>query len=649
MSRAIRLKLDPIPSPATTGDALLDGVRVTLADLGKGASKAKQNASTPAKITFRIALRETARGEGEPLREELGSLTGAIELRGAELTPAFVIAPDEAATALTLSFANAVDEPPLPPRQGVAPGSRAAAQRPKPRALPLDFDASSFEGTNDLPEARLLIPSALLDGFRFMELEAELEVGGATEAAFELNDVLDGRITAESPPPIPSFDLLLIDDVGQPIEGLALRIEQNGEDTVVTTDATGFARLIVAQPATASVLVDDLAALRARMKPLWDKADRGRAGTPSPVDDDTTVFAIRGDESPQAIMSTETPHIVRIQPYVFLARLKGLFFDLNKTFLLRTAIGGLKDVRSIYDANNPSKLLIVGHTDTSGDPSRNDPLSLERARSLAAFLSDDGPTWEKQFDPNIPEGRRWGRHEEEQMIEALPDFGTRLAGETHVAFFHRARSLPAAPALNKTERQQLIAEYMALDGADVKEQGFDIEIFNHGAGENFPLDLTGDELDSQPVDGQHEQLDRRVELYFFDRDLGVQPKVADGSNSKRKSLEYPEWRRRATELREISPEGTPRDRVISVVLLSNSGNLPLANRDVTLTVGGEPPFSGRTDANGVFERSSVPAGDHLLTIDGVASFVAATPASIVQRPHVVVGHVLLPDDAPSSS
>jgi len=643
MPRSLRLKLDPIPNLDPQGPREVEGVRLQFADLGRGSSLVSPARAADAKITFRVALRKMARETSEPERQELGSLTGQIELRGDDLSPVFVIAPEAAATALTLTFDDAAAQQAPPPAEGVDPGSSAAARRPKPRALTLELDSGSFDGTNELPESRLLIPSEALAGFHFLELEAELEIEGSPEGTFALNDVLDGRITPNSPPPLPTFDVLLVDDVAQPLDGVALRFEVNGKESVVTTDATGFARLVADEDGEGNVRIDDLSALRARMKPEWDKADRDKGHVIEPIDEHTTVFAIRGDESPRATLDTETPHVIRVQPYVFLARLKGMFFDTNKTFLLPSALRGLKDLRSIYDANSPGKLLVVGHTDTSGSAANNDTLALDRARSVAAFLADETPFWEQQYGSGTAEARRWGRHEDEQMIEALPDFqtGRQPPTEKALSFFQRTRGFPAAASLGQSERKQLITEYMALDGADVKDQALDIQTVSHGAGENFPLDATGEQLDAQPADEQHEQLDRRVELFFFDKDLGVQPVVADGSTSKPKSLQYPEWRRRAATLQELEPAGGARDRVISVVLLSNSGNVPLVNRTVTLNVTGDPPFSGSTDANGVFEKLGVPPGDHLLTVDGISCFVSATPASIVQRPHVIAGHVLI--------
>lgn len=644
MTRALRIKLDAIPAQEEGNAGLIEGVRVSLTSLGKGRSKSKFDEPVAATVTFRLALRRKARGSDEPERSVLGTLTGELLLRGDDATPLFTLsAPAE--KALTLSVpADALTE--IPPPIGESPSLASRARRPRPRVLPLSFDPLNFAGSDALKPSRLAIPVAMLEGFRFFELEASLEVDAATEGDFAVNDVLDGRITATSPPPLPAFDVLLIDDLGQALDGVALRVQRGDSEQVVTTDATGFVRLPADEPGEATVSVDDLAALKARLKPDWDKADRGKQSSPPALDDEAMAFALRGTESPQAIVDTATARIVQVRPHVLLARLTGMFFDLNKTFLLPTAMGGLKDIRAIYDEQSPAKLLIVGHTDTSGSPSTNDPLSLERARSVAAYLNDEVAFWEKQYATSVSESRRWGKSEDEAMASALPDFETtRQPGESPTAWFERTRSFPNTATLNSDARKQLISEYMDLDGTNVKDAGLDIEVVRHGCGENFPLDESGEELDETPADSQREQVDRRVELFFFDEELGVQPSVADGVSSKASSKEYPEWRRRAIELREVSAIGTPRDRHISVVLLSNSGNVPLKQRALTLTVEGEPAREGTTDDNGVFEQTGLPAGDHLLKVDGFDTFVAATPTTIVQRPHVVVGHVLISEDA----
>jgi len=70
-------------------------------------------------------------------------------------------------------------------------------------------------------------------------------------------------------------------------------------------------------------------------------------------------------------------------------RLVGAFFDTNKCFLLPSAMTGIRKLVAVYDKHPKGEMLIVGHTDTSGDPSYNDPLSLERAEAVKAYLTDD--------------------------------------------------------------------------------------------------------------------------------------------------------------------------------------------------------------------------------------------------------------------
>jgi hypothetical protein len=83
-------------------------------------------------------------------------------------------------------------------------------------------------------------------------------------------------------------------------------------------------------------------------------------------------------------------------------RLIGMFFDVDKCFLLPSAIRGIRKVRSIYDGHPGAKLLVVGHSDRSGRPAYNDDISLERSRAVIAYLTDDVDTWLQFYGEGIP-------------------------------------------------------------------------------------------------------------------------------------------------------------------------------------------------------------------------------------------------------
>jgi hypothetical protein len=80
-----------------------------------------------------------------------------------------------------------------------------------------------------------------------------------------------------------------------------------------------------------------------------------------------------------------------------------------------------------------------------------------------------------------------------------------------------------------------------------------IEITAHGAGENFPLDDSGEQLDSAPADNKRDPIDRRVELFFFDPEFGISP-APSGQISKAGSTDYPTWRQRVSQVIELQAD-----------------------------------------------------------------------------------------------
>ena len=200
----------------------------------------------------------------------------------------------------------------------------------------------------------------------------------------------------------------------------------------------------------------------------------------------------------------------------------------------------IRQLKKLYDDNPDSELFVVGHTDTSGEPSINDPLSLERAKSVAAFLQDDVATWLDFYSSAMPFEKRWGTKEDHDMVGAMPDYATRPPEEPPILWFQRTRGLAVDGIAGPQTRQALITEYMALDETSLPP---DVTIRTHGCGENFPIpEGEAGSLTSEEV----KQFNRRVELYFFDRKLGVQP-PPPGDNSPPGGVEYPEWGRRSQE------------------------------------------------------------------------------------------------------
>ncbi|GEM_PF-799493 len=218
-------------------------------------------------------------------------------------------------------------------------------------------------------------------------------------------------------------------------------------------------------------------------------------------------------------------------------RLVGMFFDTDKSFLLPVAIPGIRRITETHAENPDAKILIVGHTDTSGKEDFNLKLSLERAESVAAYLADDADAWEKHFQDG-DKSKCWGTREIQIMLRRLPDGGPPFligkadgkagpATEAAVRRFQESQGLKADGVAGPKTRKALIQAYMSLDKTSLPK---DAKVTAHGCGEFFPV--------AEVKDGAKSPQDRRAEIFFFDGE--IEPPPPD-KTSKKGSKEYPKW------------------------------------------------------------------------------------------------------------
>jgi outer membrane protein OmpA-like peptidoglycan-associated protein len=369
-------------------------------------------------------------------------------------------------------------------------------------------------------------------------------------------------------PPTPTdtwFKVKVVDEMSEPLPSVELLFSFDGQ--VRATDGAGTIEVnpvagehhqtAVRTPPSTPASTDGVDAgaaldsLRAAVKPSWDEVRPGPWYEPGP---DDVVVQLHGQAPIDTSLLSERLRTIVVQPWVVRVRLLGAYFDTNKCFLLPSAVttasGGTSDMQAVrrHILENPrSTPLIVGHTDASGEPAYNDPLSLERADAVAAYLRNDADAWLSWYGATRPPEKRWGANEDQSMLSALPDYGTRSSGEAPVWWFQRTRGLGLDGVAGPETRGALIREYMALGGGALPA---DVELTTHGCGESFPRE----DLPSEGAadEAQAKQQQRRVEIYLFDRPLGVQP-PPPGEISKPGSIEYPEWVRRARETHDYSP------------------------------------------------------------------------------------------------
>jgi outer membrane protein OmpA-like peptidoglycan-associated protein len=402
------------------------------------------------------------------------------------------------------------------------------------------------------------------------------------------------------------FEIKVIDEVGNPISGLSMTFT-SGTQQSCTTDGSGKARVDSDSGSFGSFSFVSEDAVRQELKTRWSKP-QGKAWY-KPAEGSEGQHSIvqvrRNSKLGSVSVTSKEPHTLVLQPRIVQAKLKGLWFDSSKSFLLPTARHSLQQIESLYRANPESDLLIVGHTDLAGGAAYNDELSLDRAKAMAAYLTDDVATWYAWYGSDKPSDKRWGAIEDELMIEAVADDnGEKIPSNADaVRWYQETRGLTVDGDAGPQTRQALIAEYMALDDTTLPK---DIRLTTHGCGENFPA--------KQTADGAAEQENRRVEVFFFDNPIpppdrpdGILP-PPPGNNSPAGGREYSEWVLRTQEVHEFEV-----GRWIRLLLRYDDGT---AARNVNATVlhSGSVQSTGTTDARGVLMIHGV-VGDEWSLLD----------------------------------
>jgi len=238
-------------------------------------------------------------------------------------------------------------------------------------------------------------------------------------------------------------------------------------------------------------------------------------------------------------------------PHVEMARMRGMVYDLGKTFPLPSALDSLKKIRRLYEKNNPGKLLIVGHADTNSPTDGNEVLSVERAKAMREFLLDDVDGWLKRYGSDH---REWGNREDKLMMAEMPGWKERDKSDSSTLWYQKQHNEFLKAKLVKGEelgedgkigpktRTELIRHFMSLDGMELNELDLiESEIEVHGCAHNFPLNDNGSAQDATLTGTRTNPLDRRVELYFFDHEFGILPAVTGPAGE-----EYKIWRDRAS-------------------------------------------------------------------------------------------------------
>src|SRR5262249_21246841 len=111
---------------------------------------------------------------------------------------------------------------------------------------------------------------------------------------------------------------------------------------------------------------------------------------------------------------------VEIPPRVFRGRLTGFLFESDKTFLLPSAMNGIRGLKSFYDEHPGLAVLITGHTHTVGPTDAHLGLSVERSAAISAYWQDQADAWLEWYRGK-PHSLAWGTREDQHMLATLLD------------------------------------------------------------------------------------------------------------------------------------------------------------------------------------------------------------------------------------
>lgn len=172
-------------------------------------------------------------------------------------------------------------------------------------------------------------------------------------------------------------------------------------------------------------------------------------------------------------------------------RLVGAMFEEAKSFVLPSALPGLRAAQTVHQERGGAEVVVVGHTDTEGQTHDNAALSLARARTMAALLEGDAAVWLGEYEGSGV--GVWGSVEDEHMAVAL--------GHENFSAFAAAGGGGDQGVL----RAALIGAYFKHAAASMPEG---VSVRAVGAGESF--------LAVPTPDNTPEPANRRVELFLFD-------------------------------------------------------------------------------------------------------------------------------------
>lgn len=264
-------------------------------------------------------------------------------------------------------------------------------------------------------------------------------------------------------------------------------------------------------------------------------------------------------------------------------RLDGITFDLEKAFVLPSAAGALRQLTALVYKHEPREILVVGHTDDRGSAAFNRSLSLDRAKSMVAFLQEDVDCW-MSFYTHEQTACRWGPREDRYMLGSLrgPHGSSYLRPNTSLKdatlAFQRDHGLSDDGILGPDTRRALVSEYLKLDGTTLSPN---VTLVTYGCGEDFPREDSSRAGDAE---------DRRVEFFLFPEGITPPPSNEPGDSA------YLAWKDQSKKCYDLRSENPSK---FAEVILYDRDMARLADSWYCVVLPDDSRYFDRSDHRGV--------------------------------------------------
>ena len=281
-------------------------------------------------------------------------------------------------------------------------------------------------------------------------------------------DVEEPRTTAPAPlAPAEtkgSFSVTVLDEVGDPVDGVDVAFSSGPARHVVPTNGSGEARLDGVDESRMNASLVSVDAARATLKPRWATPRQPKIKTGEAV----TVRELVAPIDPVSV-EANVPATLVLTPFFQCHEVAGTHFQFGRSFVRSDAFELLARIAEALSADDGRKALILGHTDLAGTDALNKELSERRAHALFALFTHDGNAWETLFSgtddgPNWKE--KWDLEEAQHMLNTLT-CGDDKEAPINERGIRDASTKQAIHRFQAGNYQEKPAEQAALANADV--------------------------------------------------------------------------------------------------------------------------------------------------------------------------------------